>query len=295
MWGDAAQSPYPLAHPFYQGKVELKNGARIEHARDGISTGRDYGTWVQPSGGVIVASDAIFHNNRRAVEFLKCKQSQRSTFTRCTFSIDDAYRGDKDFASHVSLWACTGVQFVACTSRNTQSDRAYDPHASNGIYSLDPNYLYGSGVDSVEFWDLDKQTIEVIPGVVRHIVRGPNDTYDVAGQFMRFEGQKVQPIIRLRGPQTVAIDDPRLPPQLRVYPNPAQDHATIAWRFVHLAGTASLTVYDALGRPLAQTTLATPEGQRLWDTRSLPAGLYTYVLRGANHEVLGQGRIAVAR
>ena len=55
-----------------------------------------------------------------------------------------------------------------------------------------------------------------------------------------------------------------------------------------------IIVRRALGRPLAQTTITTPEGQWLWDTRTLPTGLYTYVLRGADQTILGQGKLTLS-
>jgi hypothetical protein len=141
VWGNASLNQFPLAFPANQGRVELKNGARVEHARDAVSLGRDHGSWVEPSGGLLIANEALFVNNRRAVEFLSYPHVQHSVLKGCQFTVNDAYRGAGDFSSHVSLWNCRNIYFEACTFRNDQSDRPFHLHAGNGIYSLDAGFL----------------------------------------------------------------------------------------------------------------------------------------------------------
>ncbi|RMG53972.1 MAG: hypothetical protein D6722_29685 [Bacteroidetes bacterium] len=139
--GSSTQDQLPLSWPTYQGKVELKNGATLAHARDGISTGIPQGSGMQPSGGLIVAEASTFLNNRRAVEFLTYDGFQNSRFLNCTFRVDDDYRGNGDFSSHLTLWDCHGVEVTTCTFQNAQSGRAYDPGLNNGIYGLDAGFV----------------------------------------------------------------------------------------------------------------------------------------------------------
>jgi len=52
-----------------QGTVELKNGAVIENAMNGITNWHP-GDW-NAMGGIIIANGATFRNNRRSIEFMK--------------------------------------------------------------------------------------------------------------------------------------------------------------------------------------------------------------------------------
>lgn len=51
-------------------------------------------------------------------------------------------------------------------------------------------------------------------------------------------------------------------------------------------------VLDATGRVAATKVVTTTEGQWLWDTRTVPSGLYLYELRSQD-ELFSQGKLAV--
>ena len=78
--------------PQYQGVVDLRNGAVIENAVTAIRTGIEDDNWYT-TGGIIMADDAIFRNNQRAIEFLSYNDTisasnildNCSYFTRCTY------------------------------------------------------------------------------------------------------------------------------------------------------------------------------------------------------------------
>ena len=112
-----------------QGSVILTN-ATIENARNAISTcGSEEATKWDKTGGIVKATNCLFHNNRRSAEFLSYENHKSnnsvtdnvSYFTRCTFTIDDnnmfAANGTS-FENHVSMWQVRGVKFRGCDFRN---------------------------------------------------------------------------------------------------------------------------------------------------------------------------------
>lgn len=80
--------------------------------------------------------------------------------------------------------------------------------------------------------------------------------------------------------------------QLKVYPNPASEYATFEWDLVDLEPQTSLIILDASGMVLTQIPIEAMQGQWLWDTRTVPSGLYLYGLRNQD-ELLSQGKLAV--
>ncbi|MCB0838598.1 MAG: T9SS type A sorting domain-containing protein, partial [Bacteroidetes bacterium] len=141
VWGDKTKDQYPYAHPTHQGKIELKNGAMIEHARNAISMGKSLGGWTQPSGGLVIADDAIFRNNRRSVEFLSYKINNYSRFNYCEFVVDDNFRDSaQNFTSHITLWDVKNVLFRSCIFKNEISTKIWSLNRGNGIHSIDAGY-----------------------------------------------------------------------------------------------------------------------------------------------------------
>ena len=121
-----------------QGTVELKNGAVVENARCGIKTGPadildSLIIDINSTGGIILAQDATFRNCGRAVYMgpytdynpvTGILQPNASSFTRCTFTLDndnliESYGAR--FSEHTRLWGVAGVRFAGCTFSNTSS------------------------------------------------------------------------------------------------------------------------------------------------------------------------------
>jgi len=147
VWGSSTQHQFGSPAPTYQGMVVLKNGAVIEHAREGVQLWKpdDYAS----TGGVIQATDATFLNCRRAVSFYSHHNFQpgtsqpranRSYFRNVTFTVDDDYRGVDDFATHTSLWDVDGIRFIGCTFENLQTTITDSDKLGMGITSLDASY-----------------------------------------------------------------------------------------------------------------------------------------------------------
>ena len=136
-------------HSQYQGMVELKNGATIENAHCGIRTGlREDTVTYATTGGIILAMDAHFHNNRRAVEINSYAHTDLSgnienyyaSFSRCSFTVDNSNlfaANNTAFAEHVRMWDVKGVAFDGCSFRNSTST----PYSNGrGIYAEDAGF-----------------------------------------------------------------------------------------------------------------------------------------------------------
>ncbi len=127
---------------YTQGYCEIKNGAIIENSENGIANYND-GTL---GGGIIMAYNSIFKNNRRSLEFMKYQNknsvgtpiADRSVFSKCTFEVNDDMHSQTPFAYHVSMWGIDGINFYGCAFKNLQTD-ANVPN-QKGIYSIDANY-----------------------------------------------------------------------------------------------------------------------------------------------------------
>ena len=145
--GNKNQPQFPL----YQGTVELKSGATIEHALCAISAApAGYDNFT---GGIINADSAIFRNNVLAIEYRPYENKNASgavidnigKFTNCTFTVDNISRfiaNGKTFRQHVSMWEVRGVTFEGCTFENNIGvliGRLPIP-VYHGIYTLDAGF-----------------------------------------------------------------------------------------------------------------------------------------------------------
>ena len=134
----------------YQGTVELRNGATIENAWCGIRTGlREDTVTFATTGGIIIATDATFKNNRQSVVINSYAYTAPSgnianynaTFSRCTLVVDNSNlfaANNTAFAEHVRLWDVKGVAFDGCTFNNTTNSIISN---GRGIYAENAGLL----------------------------------------------------------------------------------------------------------------------------------------------------------
>lgn len=138
--GDDNASQIPFSN---QGACQIQDGSVIENSFNGVA---NY-NWGTLGGGIIIASNSTFRNNRRSAEFLKYQRVSGSgfpmvdlsSFTNCTFTVNDDFPTDAGpFAYHVSMWNVDRVRFNGCTFNNTMTAT---PSRGRGIYSIDASYL----------------------------------------------------------------------------------------------------------------------------------------------------------
>ncbi len=154
VWGTTNQHQFPEHHPTHQGLLVLKNGAIMEHAREGFTNWKP-GDW-NSIGGVIQVQGTpeqvgcTFLNSRRAAGFMAYQnfhpsnpnilRPNNSYFNYAAFRVDDDYRGGTDFAAHVTMWKVDGIVFRACAMENTQSTILQSHQLGKGIATLDASF-----------------------------------------------------------------------------------------------------------------------------------------------------------
>ncbi len=131
----------------YQGLLEI-NGGTIENANCAVKTYKpdpsmeadpldpEYSGMEGWTGGIVVATNATFRNNRNAVVFALYQNGSMSFFDRCTFETT----GDLNDGSlpnyFVTMNSITGVNFYGCTFQNSNKDAGLLPeNRGSGIYS----------------------------------------------------------------------------------------------------------------------------------------------------------------
>jgi hypothetical protein len=144
VWGSTNQHQYPINGVYAQGIVELKNGAVIENAANGITNWKP-DNW-NSIGGIIKAEGATFKNCRRGVEFMKYRNfhptsgyemDNVSYFKNCSFIVDDNYPANASpFYTGVSLWSVRGIKFSGCDFFNNKTVKGN----GYGIFSLDAGF-----------------------------------------------------------------------------------------------------------------------------------------------------------
>jgi hypothetical protein len=146
--GNANASQYGSFPNNAQGKVVLRNNARVEYALNAVRLWDAIdGGGISKAGGIVQANSVTFLNNQRDIEFMKYENVNPTTgnyarnlsyFQKCTFELDDDYRG-ADLDSRVTMWAVDGINFNGCTfiNNNVTLQQTYQ---KAGIYSIDAGY-----------------------------------------------------------------------------------------------------------------------------------------------------------
>ncbi len=146
------------------GVVWMHNNGIIEDAANGITTKRrEYNpvsdTWTTSitgwTGGIIIAQNATFLNNRRSVEFLSYAPNNISVFDNCTFDFNSGI--EHQFKAYVTMWDVHDVTFENQTlfiynGNGNVSAYAAQYEGPIGIYSINADYT----VENNAFIDLQR-------------------------------------------------------------------------------------------------------------------------------------------
>lgn len=148
--GSATSNQGVLYYPTTQARLILRNSV-VENARIGAKAG-DTGFFTLTSsqpGGVINGYSSTFKNCVRGVKFAPYQnygttttqpRRNRSSFSQCTFTVDETYIDDLDFRAHADLWKVDGIKFNGCVFNNLRTDIEESHKLGMGISSLDANY-----------------------------------------------------------------------------------------------------------------------------------------------------------
>jgi len=166
VWGTADQ-PQNLIH---QGLVRIIDNGTIEQADIGIRTIK---TIIDETdgeildlhytGGIVLATNSNFVNNRIAVVFYDYAINSISGFNGCSFITNDNYNGQSDPAYFVILKSMRGIDFLNCSFRNNSNNVCF----GSGIYSFNSGFAVGHPeADIGEFVNLYRGIYAIAGGTV---------------------------------------------------------------------------------------------------------------------------------
>jgi uncharacterized delta-60 repeat protein len=153
------------------------------------------------------------------------------------------------------------------------SFRRYQGYLRNNIVKTDANgfidttYFNGLGFDGV-FINLGG----MIPDVYS-IVKANNDTYYIMGFFTHFNGQDVNPIIRIKGLSAGVNEVEKEKCEIKVYPNPATNSITFN---TGMFKDFKLRIFNAIGQTVLQKQLNS--SSTTLNIQNLTQGIYYYQL-----------------
>ena len=150
-----AQDDSSVPQNLKAGKMTVKNGAVIEHAKYAVSMNPLHLPWPNHYyyGGLINASNSTFRNNQKAVGFMKYYHDDLSSFTNVTF---------ENHQTATSHWANHGVVYDGCT---------FTDYANRAILGIDAAITVANGCsfDNAGHLSPDKSAIHLMHSIAnRH-------------------------------------------------------------------------------------------------------------------------------
>jgi hypothetical protein len=142
VWGNSDLSHIPTSN---QGVVVVKNGGVVENAIVGIKTYRPVSNyhescWYDYTGGIVQAYDAVFRNNRVAVEFLPYDfQNNLSVFMTCEFHTGSSLIDGSQPNYFVKLNGVQNIEFIGCTFKSDFT--ANIEQKGSGIFAANADVL----------------------------------------------------------------------------------------------------------------------------------------------------------
>lgn len=132
---DVLAGTYPSTNPIIaalqQGVLLIDNGSIIENATTAVkvmSKDENFDYINQSGGGVVIAKNSTFKNNKRSVEFMRYTADfSASVFDNCQFYVDDDFRyegihnGDAGLLYQFTMWDVHGVDILGCKFRDERN------------------------------------------------------------------------------------------------------------------------------------------------------------------------------
>ncbi len=137
----------------YQGTLILNNST-LSYAANAVRLASDDpADWMMNrGGGVVIADNSTFYNNRRSVEFMKYLYTSNTTpaylapnaskFTKCHFEVDNNFTSANLFSYFITGWGVRGVQVQGCSFEN--DGYSGNPDNLKGIHGIDLGVIVGS-------------------------------------------------------------------------------------------------------------------------------------------------------
>ena len=134
VWGDSTKNQYTINGVCEQGRLILKNGAVIENAVCAVELWHPNDTLT--TGGIVLADSTVFRNNAKAVHALyytnhkpltQSETNYNSSFTNCTFVIDNDYLATETFYQHVDYDNIKGISFNGCNFSVSENAQGISP------------------------------------------------------------------------------------------------------------------------------------------------------------------------
>lgn len=195
VWGDKSKHQAKENGAYWQGYVELKNGATIENAVVGIDVWKpnDYTT----TGGIVRATDAHFVNNTRAVHFhpyenqfenpnqpgVMVVNNNMSRFKNCAFSVGSDYNGPGEFVDHVRLNGVRGVRFEGCSF--TFVDNLYSNSWPMGLYAYNAGFNLRESCASSDYLPCQNPSRSTFDGFHKAVVSVNDGSVGTRPAFVR--------------------------------------------------------------------------------------------------------------
>lgn len=153
VWGNSGKHQIKENGRYWQGVLEMTNGAMIRNAITGIDVWNPNDD--NSAGGIVKAVDAQFNNNTTAVFFHPYEnqvehphqpgtmvvKDNASYFRNCEFTIDEKYIGPDLFEMHANLFRVRGVGFYGCNFK--YADNANSSPWPMGLHAWDAGFKLG--------------------------------------------------------------------------------------------------------------------------------------------------------
>ncbi|MBI1838590.1 MAG: T9SS type A sorting domain-containing protein, partial [Flavobacteriia bacterium] len=132
-----------------QGYVKILNNSVIENASEAVNIWKP-GNWAT-TGGILIASNSLFKNNKRSVEYMPYHHfslSQPNTeiknlgrITNCEFIWSDSYVEGKNAPfPAITMYHVNGVQILGCTFSDDRTGILSNLNRAKGIVTIDASF-----------------------------------------------------------------------------------------------------------------------------------------------------------
>ncbi|MEI8204514.1 MAG: T9SS type A sorting domain-containing protein, partial [Bacteroidota bacterium] len=229
-----------------------------------FTSGSPQVVYVQNDGKIIVDGDFNFLNSATKSTFIRLNPNGTLDSTFNNFNSINLYLDSTYESASVVCPTSDGGYLVGGRFDKYQGYVRHNIAKTDANGFIDTAYFNGLGIDSTHY-----------PGdkaYINNIVHGNNDTYYVMGYFTNYEGQHVNPIIRVRGLSSGIEEEKEVKNEIQLYPNPAKNEVNLSFSKAIANGMAE--IYDVSGIKVKEILFKGRQSHYVISTESLAAGFY---------------------